>query len=278
MGEQTTTTTQVVIPQVMADMISAKLSKKLRFSTLAQIDNTLVGKPGDTITYPKWAYIGAAEDVAEGAPIPIAQLGSSTANVTVKKAGKGVEVTTEAVIKGLGDPLGEAANQIALSIADKIDNDALAALGTATQKVTPAGASITLAELQQGVDMFTDEDLQSMLLITNPVDAVALRDEYLTKNAGADVAANTAITGAFAEVLGVNIMRSNKLDKGKGFLVKMTVDTDTEDVTPALKLVMKEDVTIKTDEDIETDTTMIVGTEHYGVYLYDPTKVVKFDA
>lgn len=46
---------QMVNPQVMADMIRAELPKKIKISPLAKIDNTLAGRPGDTITVPSFA-------------------------------------------------------------------------------------------------------------------------------------------------------------------------------------------------------------------------------
>ena len=58
--------TNLINPEVMAPMISAKLPKKIKFSPIAKIDDTLAGQPGNTITVPKYAYIGDAEDVAEG--------------------------------------------------------------------------------------------------------------------------------------------------------------------------------------------------------------------
>ena len=45
----------LVDPKVMADMVSAKLPKKIKFSPIARIDNTLVGRPGSTIIVPKYA-------------------------------------------------------------------------------------------------------------------------------------------------------------------------------------------------------------------------------
>jgi N4-gp56 family major capsid protein len=47
--------TNLVNPQVMADMVSARLPKKIKFTPIARIDNTLVGRPGNTITVPKYA-------------------------------------------------------------------------------------------------------------------------------------------------------------------------------------------------------------------------------
>ncbi|VDG98901.1 Uncharacterised protein [Lysinibacillus sphaericus] len=120
----------MVDPEIMADMISAKLENAIRFAPVARVDRTLVGRPGSTVTVPRFKYIGDATDVAEGAPIDLALLQTATADFTIKKAGKGVEITDEAVLSGLGDPLGEAENQLLMSIANKVDNDVLAALKT----------------------------------------------------------------------------------------------------------------------------------------------------
>ena len=45
----------LINPQVMADMISAKLPQMIKVTPIARIDNTLVGRAGDTITIPKFA-------------------------------------------------------------------------------------------------------------------------------------------------------------------------------------------------------------------------------
>ena len=113
----------LINPQVMADMISATLPKKIKFTPIAHIDTTLVGRAGDTITIPKYAYIGDAEDVAEGVAMGTTVLTASSTQATVKKAGKAVELTDESVLSGYGDPTGEATRQITLSIGSKVDND-----------------------------------------------------------------------------------------------------------------------------------------------------------
>lgn len=46
---------QLVDPEVMAPMISAKLKKAIKVTPFAKIDTTLQGRAGSTITVPKYA-------------------------------------------------------------------------------------------------------------------------------------------------------------------------------------------------------------------------------
>lgn len=47
--------TNMIDPEVMASMISATLPNKIKFAPLAKIDTTLSGRPGSTLTVPKFA-------------------------------------------------------------------------------------------------------------------------------------------------------------------------------------------------------------------------------
>ena len=269
---------QLVNPQVMADMISAKLPKMIKFTPLAYVERELVGQPGNTVTVPKWEYSGDAKDIAEGEAIVPDQLTTTKSTMTIKKAGKGIELTDEAVLSGLGDPIGQAAHQIALAIANKVDNDLVVEAKKATQFV--AEAPTTGDALDKALAVFSDEEDARYVAIINPVDAIDLRKDTVKEWVrGSEIGANIVVSGTFGETHGVQIVRSKKVDKGKGFLVKVSaVDTDTEDVAKygAFVINLKRDVEIEKDRDILKKTTVITGDEHYGVYLYDPTKVVKF--
>ena len=269
---------QLVNPEVMADMISAKLPKMIKFTPLAYVERKLVGQPGNTVTVPKWVYSGDAKDIAEGEAIVPDQLTTAKTTMTIKKAGKGIELTDEAVLSGIGDPIGQATHQIALAIANKVDNDLVAEAKKATQFVTEAPT--TGDALDKALAVFTDEEDARYVALINPEDAIALRKDTVKEWVrGSEIGANIVVSGTFGETHGVQIVRSKKVDKGKGFLVKVsTVDTDTDDVAKygAFVINLKRDVEIERDRDILKKTTVVTGDEHYGVYLYDPTKVVKF--
>lgn len=256
---------QMVDPEVLAQMISAELPNAIRFAPLANVDNSLVGRPGSTVTVPRWKYIGDAEDVAEGAEIDIALLESATEDFTIKKAGKGAEITDEAVLSGLGDPIGEAANQLKMSIANKVDNDVLAALATTTLEYTGATElNVDAVDGAQGI--FNDEDDSPMVLIANPKDVAVLRKSAAGDWARAsELGDNVLVSGVFGEVLGAQVVRSRKVPEGTAYLVKQG----------ALAIYMKRDVEVETDRDITTKTTVITADEHYGAHLYDESKAVK---
>ena len=127
-----TTISDIINPQVMADMISAKIENKIVVTPFAKVDDSLVGVPGDTITVPQYAYIGDAEFVGEGETAETSTLTATSTTVTIKKAMKAVELTDEVVLAGYGNPVGEANTQIAKAIASKVDSDAMDALLTGT--------------------------------------------------------------------------------------------------------------------------------------------------
>lgn len=269
---------QLVNPEVMADMVSAKLPKMIKFTPLAYVERELVGQPGNTITVPKWEMTADAKDIEEGEAIVPDQLTTTNSKMTIKKAGKGIELTDEALLSGYGDPLGQATHQIALAIANKVDNDLIVEAKKATQFV--AEAPTTGAALDKALAVFADEEDARYVALVNPEDAIALRADVAKEWVrGSEIGADIVVSGTFGEAHGVQIVRSKKVEKGKGFLVKVSaVETDTDDVAKygAFVINLKRDVAIETDRDILKKTTVITGDEHYGVYLYDPTKVVKF--
>ncbi|CIQ77502.1 MHP [Streptococcus pneumoniae] len=268
----------MVNPEVMADMVSAKLPKLIKFTPLAYVETALQGQPGNTLTVPAWEYAGDATEVGEGQAISPDQLTTKKTTMTIKKAAKGYEITDEALLSGLGDPLGQATYQLGLAIANKIDDDLVAVAKTATQHITETPT--TLAAIDKALEIFEDEEDAQYVAIINPKDAIKLKTDVAKEwTKGSELGADMVVSGTFGEVAGVQIVRSKKVDEGKGFTVKVSPSqTQTDDANKygAFVIMLKRDVAIETDRDILKKTTVITGDEHYGVYLYDPTRVVKF--
>lgn len=285
----TTKLANLVNPEVMADMVSARLPKKIKFSPIAKIDTTLVGRPGDTITVPKYAYIGDAEDVAEGVAMGTTVLTASTTQVSVKKAGKAVELTDESVLSGYGDPKGEATNQLTMSIAAKVDNDCLDALYTAPLTYDGSAAVIGYDGLVKADAVFeseSDEVLNKVIYI-NPLQEQTLRldPNFMDKNKyGLELVMN----GAIGKIAGMEVKKSKKVKKNEAgtawmnpIVILATADPNeapeadgTAEDAAALTIYMKRKVEVETDRDILAKTTVISADEHYGVALSNESKVV----
>lgn len=226
----------LVDPQVMADMVSAKLPKKIKFAPIARVDTTLVGRPGSTIVVPKYAYIGDAEDVAEGVAMGTTVLTTSTTEAKVKKAGKAVELTDESVLSGYGDPLSTAINQIAISIAAKVDNDSYDALCTAPIAYDGTSASISYSAVVAANSKFDDESDSSLtkILFINPAqEATLLNDNDFKSNDKYPL--NVIMNGTIGSIAGAHVVKSKKVKLVKYELddehgtINVVVDTDSED-------------------------------------------------
>ena len=268
----------IINPQVMQDMVSAGLPKALKFTQFAAVNEELKGVPGDTVTIPAWAYIGAAEDVAEGAEVTTATMSASTKTVQIKTAGKAITLTDKAVNSGLGDPVGQATYQLSLSMADKIDNDVLAALGTTTLVATDA-KQISYKGIVAAIDKLNEETATEKVLFVAPSQVTVLRqdDSFIAKDKyGNDVMMN----GEIGMIAGCRVVASRRIDDSKAtidnFIVCLT--PEVEDGTPALPAVTiytKAEAMLETERHAKALSTDVVVSAHYAVGLTNESKVVK---
>lgn len=279
MAEQTKLA-NLVNPQVMADMISAGLPAKIKFTPLAKVDTTLAARPGNTITVPKYAYIGEAEDVAEGVAMGTTVLTASTTEATVKKAGKAVELTDEAVLSGYGDPVGEATNQLKMSVADKVDSDCYTALKGASLVYDGSAGVISYEGVVKAVDLFEEESDNAKVMLVHPKQITALRLDADFKDIN-KYPLQTVMTGVIGEIAGCQVVASKKVAlEGGNYICPIIITGGEDNEQPALTLYMKRNVELETDRDILAKTTVISVDEHYTAVLSNEAKVVvaKFKA
>ena len=279
MANQTTMIADLINPQVMADMISAKIANKIVVAPFAKVDTTLVGIPGNTITVPQYAYIGDAEDIAEGIAAETVKLATSTTDVTVKKAMKAVELTDEAVLSGYGNPVGETNNQLAKAIAAKVDVDAMAALQGAQLIFDGSASAIKYSGVVDAIDLFDEEVNTEKVIFVHPKQVTQLRKDSDFISAD-KYPGNVMMTGEIGKIANCRVVPSKKVpldEGGANYLcpvVKLNNDSETEDDAPALTIYLKRDTNVETDRVSLSRKTDISVDKHYAVALSNTSKVV----
>ena len=259
-------------PQVVADLIETKLTNKMVFAPLAMIDYTLQGRAGNTVTLPSYGYVGKASSVSEGYDIPVAKLTQTTSSVTIVKYGRAVQITDEAVLSGYGDPLGEAAMQVALACDDALDDALLAALAansaSAQNYTTSASTGLSPMDIPLALAKFGEDNEGQKALIVTPDFYAQLVGVPLANNwiPASEIAADIRIRGAVGMAFGCQVIVSNRLvTDGAIYIVKPRT----------LAVFIKRGVMVETDRDILNQSTVLAGSILAVPYLLNPTGIIK---
>lgn len=266
----------LINPEVMADMISAKIDNAIVVTPFAKVDNTLAGQPGSKISVPRYDYIGDAATVAEGADIGESQLTADVVEYEVKKAAKGVTITDEALLSAYGNPAGEITNQLSISLAGKVEGDCVDALAGATDTYE-AGAVISYEGIVNAIDKFEEELNTEKVMFINPAQVSTLRldpnfisaDKYNQQ---------VIMRGEIGMIANTRIVPSRRIklatDTYSCPIVKIETDDRTEDDVPALTIFTKRETNVETERDTHKKTTFISADKHYVVALTNDAKVV----
>ena len=276
-----TSLSNMINPEVMSEMISAKVSKRVAVMPFAKVDTTLQGQAGNTITIPVFGYIGDARDVSEGMGIGASELSTTDKQFTVKKIGQGVDITDEAILSGYGDPVGEANRQLANALAQKVDQDAIDALYGASLQYNGIANKISYAGIVDAIDVFEEEYNTEKIIFVHPKQVSQLRKDADFTSADKYVNGNyVAVNGEIGKIANARVVVSKRVkedDTHAGYvnpIVKINFDAETEEATPALTIFLKRNVMVETDRDIDTQINRIRATENYVVALTDESKVV----
>lgn len=263
----TTMLEDLFVPQVVADVIDKKLINAIRFAPLAKIDTTLVGRDGDEITMPAYDYVGMAEDVAEGADIPIKKLNQTTEKVKVSKIGLGVQFSDEALLSGnANDIADEAAMQVVTAINDKLEDKLINAMSTtatltSTIALNDDGATGIGTALQKFGE---DIDGEKVLVVPPSYYGRLLNSKGWIPNT--ELGANIIVRGTVGAVYGTQIVLSNRLSAlNEAYIIK----------PGALAIYMKRNTLVEFDRDKIDQTNYIIGSKIFAPYVYDKTKLIK---
>lgn len=265
--EKTTMLNDLFVPEVVADVIDKKLIDAIRFAPLAKIDTTLVGRDGDELTMPSYDYIGMAEDVAEGADIPIKKLNQTTEKVKVSKIGLAVQFTDEALLSGNDNDIAEeAATQIVTAINDKLESKLINAMSTTSTltsdiAINDDGATGIATALQQFGE---DIDGDKVLVVPPAYYGRLLNSKGWIPNT--EMGAEIIVRGSVGMVYGTQIVLSNRLTAlNEAYIIK----------PGALAIAMKRNTLVEFDRDKIDQTNYIIGSKIFAPYVYDKSKIIK---
>lgn len=277
----TTMMANLINPQVMGDMIEAKIDALLKITPYAKVDTTLQGVAGDTKTVPSWNYIGDAEDVEEGAEVGLTAMSAGTKTFTIKKAMKAVGITQEAVNSGLGNPIGQAEKQLAMAIAGKVDQDVLDVVLTSSIISGDGTAQIKYAGIVDAVGKFDEEEMTDKVMFVAPEQVTTLRKDadFISADKYNN---NVVMTGEIGMIAGVHIVPSKKIKEASGVytcpVIKLEpADSETEyteDELPAVTIFLKKNTQTDAEWKPRTQTHEITTAKYYGVALTNEAKVV----
>jgi N4-gp56 family major capsid protein len=297
MASTTTKRANVIVPEVMGDMIEAKIEAQCKLTPYAKVDNTLEGTAGDTKTVPSWNYVGDAVDFNpetaydNNTEMETTRLTAGSRTFTVKCAGKSISVLQTAINGGMGDPIGQANTQLAKSITNKVDNDLLDAIYDAEDDSTypcvvvdGSSAYIGYAGIVNAVTKFEDEEdgIEKVMFIHPAQEASLLTDSQFIS---ADkFTAGVAVRGAIGMVAGCWIKKSKKIRQDETThawlnpIIKMEPDSAeteyTEDELPALTIFLKKGTQVDHEWFPKKQRHDITATKYYGVAVTNASKLI----
>ena len=270
----------VIIPEVYAELVREKIKGRMATGQFLKTIDTLHGNPGETITMPAWSYVGDASDWSIGTAMTTKSMVQTNKKATVKAvAAPGIQIFDYDNEVSLGDALDEAAKQQAISIARKIDIDAInAAYGTPLKQALATKDAITQTELLSALSVFGDErdtadfsrggiimhssfadDLYGMDLFTSRerTTVAAGSENGITKN------------GVIGQFLGIDIILSDRLyDSATSEPYIMFIKNDSIGWIP------KESPFVETARDASKRLTNIYCSEFYAMALIRDDGVV----
>ena len=250
----------LINPQVLGAYLDVKMIDAIKLTPFMDIDRTLQGRAGDTLSLPKYAYIGMADGLDEAEEMVPKKISATTVEAKVGKAGVAVELSDEAIMNHYGDVVNEVGRQLLMSIADKIEKDCFDELEKATLAHTYTEfnkEAIVDAQLKFGEDLDGKQTL-----FVNPAEFNALRkdQDFVYIEAGQRI-----VSGHYGRVYGVDIVVTERVAAGKAFLVK----------DGALSLLIKENCQCEQDRNILNMTNVFTAHEFYVPYLKYEDRVVK---
>lgn len=152
----------IIVPEIFADAVNSALPVSLRVGRVATDFTEMVPEItsiGDTVHFPTFNRIGAAEEMTTGKDLTPDRVNMTDSTATVKQCGKAVTVYDSEALSIKGAVLDNMATQIAEVMAEIVEKDLIAEMDTNAVYKSPVAAAdkITSDEIQEGMKLFKDK-------------------------------------------------------------------------------------------------------------------------
>lgn len=249
-------------PKVWKEHVAAYFRDKLVFGAIAMQDDTLSREPGETVNFPYFKKIGAAEEPLETASLTVDNLSDDSFSATVKEIGKAVGITKKAFKVSAARTeriIQEITSQIGRVHAEKVDDDLLAEFDSGAnheaETATISGTNVrSIAELK--TLGFGDLHMDAMALQINSLDMLSVVTDTTTGFLKAD--ANDPmirVPGFSGRLLGMAVFETDKVAAGSCYIHKVD----------AYGFMIKQDMELESDYDILAREWVFTGNQWYAV-------------
>ena len=271
-----TINTKLIVPEVYAELVREKITGKCKVAQFAVTKGNLMGQAGETVKFPAYKYVGDASDWTIGTAMTAGELEQTTTSATIKAiAAPGVNVYDYDDEVAMGQQINEAASQQAVSIARKMDTDAIdACLTSPLKKKLAAKNVVTQDELIAMLGLYGDDrdsaDFDAIVIHSAfapsfySMDMFVSREKTMTRD-GNGVSVN-GIIGYFLDIPVVLSDRLYDTTSQEGFILMMKKN--------ALSLLPKESPFTEVARDAAKRLSTIYTSDFYALALVDDTAVV----
>ena len=266
-----------IVPEVYADLAQAAFTGKVKVlgSPAVVEDNTLVGQPGETITFPKWGALGELDDLTTGVAMTPVELEQTSASATNKEAGKAVKINDRdklTMLGGTGGAQSEAVRQFAVLAARKVDGDLI------TEAISAAPAARTVTAAAGQTTLSWDRLVDLFATFGDEFDSAEFAGLYINSAQMGDVFRDATFIET-AKVGDNSVVRRGVIGTLGGIPVqvsdRVTAKTVLAIKNASLGALYKRRPLVEADRDILARQDVVATNVHYAVKAINPLGVGK---
>jgi len=271
-----TINTNVIVPEVYASLVRERIAGKCKVAQFLNNIGDLKGKVGETLTMPKWAYVGDAVDWNIATPMDVTQMKQTYTTATIKAIqAPGVKVADYDDEVELGNAINEAANQQAIAVARKYDTDAIAcALESPLKYQLATKNTVTQAEMIAALGLYGDDrdsaDFDAIVIHSLFAPSFYLMDMFVSTEKTMTKAGNgITVNGVIGYFLDIPVVLSDRLydsTNKEAFMLFMKKN--------AISIIPKESPFAEVSRDASLRQSTIYLSQFYAMALTDDTAIV----